>query len=62
MSAIQFTATQIRRHAPAIFEFLDECSVAFEWIIVAGFSGVLLLSLIYSVLPPPLHPLGVAVP
>jgi len=62
MCAIPLITTDIKPRAPAIFKFLDGCSAAFEWVIVASFSGILLLSLIYSIVPPPLHPFGVPIP
>ncbi len=52
----------IRRRAPAIFEFLDETSVAFEWFIIVAIVGAVLLYLLYSVVTPPLHPPGAVSP
>jgi hypothetical protein len=59
MWTFQRVTACIRERAPAIFEFLDETSVAFEWIIIAAFIGVAFLYLFYSVLTPPLHVPGV---
>jgi len=61
MWTIQQVTAYLRRRAPAIFEFLDETSVAFEWIVIAAFVGVVFLYLLYSVVTPPLHPPGVVV-
>lgn len=55
MRTFQQVSAYLRRQAPAIFEFLDETSVAFEWIIIAVFIVVVLLYLLYSILTPPLH-------
>ncbi len=48
-------AAFFKQRTPAMFEFLDECSEAFGWLIVAVSIGVVVLSLLYSVAPPPLH-------
>ncbi|WP_036255400.1 hypothetical protein [Methylocapsa acidiphila] len=43
------------QYVPPIFEFLDECTEAFGWLIIAVSIGVVLLTALYSVAPPPLH-------
>jgi hypothetical protein len=52
----QITA-YIRRRSPAIIEFINDCLAAYGVIILTVLFGIFLLSLFYSVVAPPIHPL-----
>jgi hypothetical protein len=51
-----------RRRVPAIAGFVDDCLAAFGVGIFVTFIGVLALDLLYSLVPPPIHVLGTALP
>ncbi len=58
----QQATAYVRQRVPAIAGFVDECLAAFGMGIFVTFIGVLVLDLLYSVVPPPIHVLGAALP
>lgn len=54
-------ASDTPRNSPFL-DFLDTCWTAFGMLTVGAASGVLLLDLVYTILPPPLHPFGTILP
>lgn len=62
MWTIEQVAVYFKQQTTDIFEIFDKILDAFQWTIVASVSVVLLLYMVYSIAPPPMHPLGLVVP
>lgn len=58
----QETTASATQQPSVVLDFIDNCSLAFGALTVGGLIGILLLGLVYTIIPPPLHALGTIMP